>query len=127
MRATLHHCTVAACAFTTVGASCAEAAETTWRPLSFASFEVPSPDPLQVLVWPDVIREANAYVTTQLKRPLNGRNARVTAISSTYSDGSRSVIVSIALSRQCDIRARVLNLPSALPASRSSTAASSSL
>src|SRR3954471_19539077 len=45
-----------------------------WQAMRFHDFQIPSPtDPLQTLVWPDVIREANAYVTTQLKRPLNGR------------------------------------------------------
>jgi hypothetical protein len=74
-----------------------------WQPMTFHNFQVPSKtDVLQTLVWPDVIREANAYVTTELKRPLDGRNALVTALSSTYRDGARTIIVSTALSRECD-------------------------
>ena len=74
-----------------------------WQAMRFHDFQIPSStDPLQTLVWPDVIREANAYVTTQLKRPLNGKNALVTALSSTYRDGARTIIVSTALSRQCE-------------------------
>ena len=87
----------------TPGVAIAQAADPPWQPMSFHDFQVPSPtDPLQALIWPDVIREANAYVTTELKRPLDGRNARVTALSSSYEDGSRTIIVSVALSRQCD-------------------------
>ncbi len=85
------------------GVAMAQAAGPAWQPMSFHDFQVPSAtDPLQTLIWPDVIREANAYVTTKLKRSLDGRNARVTALSSSYNDGSRTIIVSIALSRQCD-------------------------
>lgn len=74
-----------------------------WQPMTFHNFQTPSKtDTLQTLVWPDVIREANAYVTTELKRPLNGKNALVTALSSTYHDGPRTIIVSTALSRDCD-------------------------
>jgi hypothetical protein len=74
-----------------------------WQAMSYYNFQVPSTtDPLQTLVWPDVIREANAYVTTELKRSLGGRNALVTALASTYHDGNRTIIVSTALSRACD-------------------------
>ena len=74
-----------------------------WQAMSYHNFQIPSAtDPLQTLVWPDVIREANAYVTTELKRPLGGKNALVTALASTYRDGSRTIIVSTALSRACD-------------------------
>lgn len=73
-----------------------------WQPMTFSNFQTPSKtDTLQTLVWSDVIREANAYVTTELKRPLNGKNALVTAVSSTYQDGPRTIIVSTALSRDC--------------------------
>jgi hypothetical protein len=73
-----------------------------WQAMTYYNFQVPSiADPLQTLVWPDVIREANAYVTTELKRPLGGRNALVTALAATYSDGNRTIIVSTALSRAC--------------------------
>lgn len=73
-----------------------------WQPMDFQSFQEPATDVLQTLVWPDVIRDANAYVTGTLKRSLQGRNALVTALSSTFQDGSRTIIVSVALSRQCD-------------------------
>lgn len=74
-----------------------------WQPMAFQDFITPSDsDPLQTLVWPDVIREQNAYVTTELKRPLDGRNALLTALSATFRDGDRTLIVSTALSRQCD-------------------------
>ena len=74
-----------------------------WQPMTFSNFQTPSKtDTLQTLVWPDVIREANAYVTTELKRPLNGKNALVTAVSSTYREGPRTIIVSTALSRDCE-------------------------
>jgi len=74
-----------------------------WQAMSYHDFQVPSTtDPLQTLVWPDVIREANAYVTNELKRPLAGRNALVTALASTYRDGNRTIIVSTALSRACE-------------------------
>ena len=74
-----------------------------WQAMSFRDLRTPSAsDPLQTLVWPDVIREANAYVTTELKRPLNGQNALVTALTSSYRDGDRTIIVSTALSRLCE-------------------------
>jgi len=74
-----------------------------WQPMTFHDLQTPSAtDPLQTLVWPDVIREANAYVTTELKRPLNGKNALVTALSSTYRDGSRTIIISTISTRGCD-------------------------
>jgi len=74
-----------------------------WQAMSYYNFQTPSTtDPLQTLVWPDVIREANAYVTTELKRCLGGSNALVTALASTYRDGNRTIIVSTALSRACD-------------------------
>ena len=74
-----------------------------WQPMTFHDLQTPSStDPLQTLVWPDVIREANAYVVTQLKRPLRGRNALVTAVSSTYRQGSKTIIVSTISTRGCD-------------------------
>ena len=85
------------------GVVMAQAAGPAWQPMSFHDLQVPAAtDPLQALIWPDVIRDANAYVMTELKRSLDGKNARVTALSSSYNDGSRTIIVSIALSRQCD-------------------------
>lgn len=74
-----------------------------WQAMSYYDFQIPSTtDLLQTLVWPDLIREANAYVTHDLKRPLAGRNALVTALASTYRDSNRTIIVSTALSRACD-------------------------
>jgi hypothetical protein len=85
------------------GVAAAQAGGPAWQPMAFHDFQVPSAtDPLQTLIWPDVIREANAYVMTELKRSLDGKNARVTALSSSYKDGTHTIIVSIALSRQCD-------------------------
>ena len=74
-----------------------------WQPMTFHDLLTPSAtDPLQTLVWPDVIRSANSYVTRELKRPLNGKNALITALSSTYQQGSRTIIVSIVATRGCD-------------------------
>ena len=85
------------------GPALAQPTDDGWQELSFQNFSTPSPgDPLQALVWPDVIREQNAYVATALKRPLNGRNALLTALSATFPDGDRSLIISVALSRQCE-------------------------
>ena len=74
-----------------------------WQAMAFHDFTTPSAtDPLQAVVWPDVIREQNAYFTTELKRPLNGKNALLTALAATYRDGERTIVVSTALSRQCE-------------------------
>jgi hypothetical protein len=74
-----------------------------WQPMTFHDLQVPSmTDPLQTLVWSDVIREANAYVTGELKRPLNGKNALITALSSTYRKGTATIIVSTISTRGCD-------------------------
>ncbi|WP_375459305.1 hypothetical protein [uncultured Enterovirga sp.] len=96
--------TVAAVALTVASAAPAqEAAPGVWRAMTFHDFSTPSTvDPLQTIVWPDVIREQNAYITTQLKRPLHGRNALLTALSSNYREGERTIIVSVASSRACD-------------------------
>lgn len=75
----------------------------TWQPMTFHDLQKRSvEDPLQTLVWPDVIREANAYATTQLKRSLEGRNALITALSSTYQQGPTTIIVSTISTRGCD-------------------------
>lgn len=75
----------------------------TWRAMTFHDFRQPSAnDVLQTIVWPDVIASANAYAENELKRPLNGRNALTTALSSTYQLGDRTVIISTALVRGCD-------------------------
>ena len=75
-----------------------------WQPMGFHDLRIPSnAEPLQTLIWPDAIAEANAYVTKQLKRPLNGKNALVTVLAATYQlwDG-RILIISTALVRSCD-------------------------
>ena len=74
-----------------------------WQVMRFNDLRNRSPlDALQVAVWPDVIREANDYVEKVLKRPLNGRNAWITALSATFRDENRTVLVSTVLSRSCD-------------------------
>lgn len=74
-----------------------------WRAMTFHDFRQQSvSDVLQTIVWPDVIASANAYAENELKRPLHGRNALVTALSSTYQLGDRTVIISTALVRGCD-------------------------
>lgn len=74
-----------------------------WQTMTFHDLRTPSTtDPLQTLVWPDFIDDANAYVTTLLKRSLDGKNAFVTALSSTYQAGERTIIISTVLARGCD-------------------------
>ena len=74
-----------------------------WQVMRFSDLRNRSPlDALQVAVWPDVIREANDYVEKVLKRPLNGRNGFVKALSATFAEGGRSYVVSTILSRRCD-------------------------
>lgn len=74
-----------------------------WQTMTFSDFREPSTtDPLQTVVWPDAIREANAYATRELKKNLNGKNAWVTALSATFSDKGRSIILSTVLTRACD-------------------------
>lgn len=85
------------------GPAPAQTADGGWRAMTLHDFSTPSvTDPLQALVWPDVIREQNAYVATVLKRSLSGRNALLTALAATFPDDDRTLIVSVALSRQCD-------------------------
>ncbi|WP_131196782.1 hypothetical protein [Lichenihabitans psoromatis] len=99
----LRFLTFALASLAAAGIAAAQNSPGAWQAMAFHDFRTPSTtDPLQTLIWPDVIREANAYVTTELKRPLDGKNALVTALSATYNDGGRTTIVSIALSRQCD-------------------------
>ncbi|MBX9909328.1 MAG: hypothetical protein K2Z25_11500 [Beijerinckiaceae bacterium] len=92
------------CSIATAGAAAAQPeAAATWRAMTFHDFRQPSAsDVLQSVVWSDVIASANAYAENELKRPLNGRNALVTALSSTYQLGDRTVIISTALVRGCD-------------------------
>jgi hypothetical protein len=84
------------------GAALAQESAADWRPMTFHDLRTPSKqDVLQALVWPDVIARANEYVTKSLKRPLNGQNAFLTALSSTYKDGDRTILISTIL-HDCD-------------------------
>jgi len=74
-----------------------------WQTMTFSDFREPSAtDPLQTVVWPDAIKEANAYATQELKKNLNGKNAWVTALAARFEDKGRSLIVSTVLTRACD-------------------------
>lgn len=102
MRPSLIIAVLVGLAATTVAAA-QERGAAGWQAMTFHDFTTPSAtDPLQTTVWPDIIREQNAYVTTELKRPLHGKNALVTALSSSYQDGEQTIIVSVASSRACD-------------------------
>lgn len=84
------------------GAALAQVSANDWRPMTFHDLRTPSKqDVLQTLVWPDVIARANEYVTETLKRPLNGQNAYLTALSSTYQVGDRTIVISTIL-HDCD-------------------------
>jgi hypothetical protein len=95
---------IAFCSIVFAGTASAQPeAASTWQAMTFHDFRQPAAsDVLQTVVWPDVIASANAYTENELKRPLNGRNALVTALSSTYPLGDRTVIISTALVRGCD-------------------------
>ncbi|AOO85120.1 hypothetical protein BHK69_30975 (plasmid) [Bosea vaviloviae] len=95
---------IALCSIAIAGTAAAQPeASSTWRPMTFHDFRQPlTSDVLQSVIWPDVIASANAYAENELKLPLNGRNALVTALSSTYQLGDRTVIISTALVRGCD-------------------------
>lgn len=74
-----------------------------WQVMRFHDLREPSnTDALQSVVWPDVIREANDYATRELKRPLNGKNAWVTALSASFKQGEKTYLVSTVLSRACE-------------------------
>jgi len=74
-----------------------------WQTMAFSDFREPSTtDPLQTLVWPDVIREVNDYTAREFKRPLNGKNGWIKALSASFRQGEKTFIVSTALYRKCD-------------------------
>lgn len=74
-----------------------------WQSMALSDFREPSQtDPLQTLVWPDAIRDANAYASRELKKDLKGKNAWVTALSARFEDKGRSIILSTVLTRACD-------------------------
>ncbi|WP_342364077.1 hypothetical protein [Terrarubrum flagellatum] len=77
--------------------------ESGWREMTFHDLRDVSPsDPLQTIVWPDVIAEANDYAQRALKRDLNGRNAYITALSARFASSNGDAIVSTILNRACD-------------------------
>jgi len=74
-----------------------------WHTMALSDFREPSQtDPLQTMVWPDAIRDANAYATRELKKNLNGKNAWVTALSARFEEKGRSIIISTILTRGCE-------------------------
>ena len=74
-----------------------------WQTMALSDFREPSStDPLQTVVWPDVIREVNDYTTREFKRPLNGKNGWIKALSASFRQGEKTYIVSTALYRKCD-------------------------
>jgi len=74
-----------------------------WQTMALSDFREPSQtDPLQTTVWPDAIRDANAYAARELKKNLNGKNAWVTALSTRFEDKGRSIILSTVLTRACE-------------------------
>lgn len=74
-----------------------------WQTMILSDLREPSTtDPLQTLVWPDVIREVNDYTTREFKRPLNGKNGWIKALSVRFRQGNKAYIVSTALYRKCE-------------------------
>ena len=74
-----------------------------WQSMALSDFREPSTsDPLQTMVWSDVIREVNDYTTREFKRPLNGKNGWIKALSVRFRQGEKTYIVSTALYRKCD-------------------------
>jgi len=74
-----------------------------WQTMARADLREPSStDPLQTMVWPDVIREVNDYTAREFKRPLNGKNGWIKALSASFRQGEKTFIVSTALYRKCD-------------------------
>jgi len=74
-----------------------------WQTMTFHDLREPSStDPLQTLVWPDVIREVNDYTEREFKRPLHGKNGWIKALSKTFQQSEITYIVSTALYRACD-------------------------
>lgn len=93
---------VALAAALTNGAALAQS-DAAWRPMTFSDMREPSAgDPLQTMVWPDVIREVNDYTVREFKRPLNGKNGWIKALSASFEHSDKTYIVSTALYRKCD-------------------------
>jgi len=77
--------------------------EGAWKSMTPVDLREPSTtDPLQTQVWPDVIREVNDYTSREFKRPLNGKNGWIKALSAFFRQGEKTYIVSTALYRKCD-------------------------
>ena len=96
---------IAACALMLNGMNTSVHAQSdgAWQAMALSDFREPSTtDPLQTMVWPDAIRDANAYATRELKKNLNGKNAWVTALSTRFEDKGRSIIISTVLTRACE-------------------------
>ena len=86
-----------------VGGAAHAQSDGAWQTMALSDFREPSQtDPLQTMVWPDAIRDANAYATRELKKNLNGKNAWVTALSTRFEDKGRSIIISTVLTRACE-------------------------
>lgn len=83
--------------------ACHAQSDTAWQTMVLSDFREPSTtDPLQTVVWPDAIREVNDYTARELKRPLNGKNGWIKALSTRFKQGEKTFIVSAALYRKCD-------------------------
>ena len=74
-----------------------------WQPMEFHNLQTPSKtDLLQTIIWPDVIAQANDYVQTKLGQKLNGKNALITALATTYRRNDKTIIISAIATRGCD-------------------------
>ena len=88
--------------FAALGQPASAAEAPAFMPLVLHELSRPSAtDPLQTIVWPKEILAQNQYVTSELKRPLNGKNALISAMSATFPDGKGAIIVSVISSRGC--------------------------
>lgn len=74
-----------------------------WKAMEFRDLrEKSASDILQTRIWPAEIRAQNDYVQKELRRPLGGRNAWVSALVATFTLGDQRLIVSVLTSRKCD-------------------------
>lgn len=81
----------------------ARAMSAEWKPMEFRDLrEKSTTDILQTGIWAAEIREQNAYVQNELKRPLGDRNAWINALVASYPMGGDRLVVSILTSRKCD-------------------------
>lgn len=92
-----------ACLLTVAAGAVHAQSDGAWQTMALSDFREPSTsDPLQTLVWPDVIREVNDYTSREFKRPLHGKNGWIKALSATFRQGEKTYIISTALYRKCD-------------------------